>query len=96
MNSLYGKMCEKGHHRGWVYHESQIKGFTQENPKYPCILSGAFITYRARLCLLEKIKDVLDAGYDFLYADTDSVIYGCPRTDDAELIFGKDSGNLGE
>lgn len=96
MNSLYGKLCEKGHHKSYVYIEGKINEYNTPNPKYPCILTGSFITYRARLNLLQQIKAVLDAGYDFLYADTDSVIYGCPITDAAEKIFGKDNGNLGE
>lgn len=96
MNSLYGKLCEKGHHQGTVYFHSKSTNFAHETFKYPCILTGAYITYRARLCLLEKIKKVVDSGYDFLYADTDSVIYGCPVTDEPALIFGEDTGKLGE
>lgn len=96
MNSLYGKLCEKGHHTGVVYHESKYTRYKQDDGIFPCILSGSFITYRGRLSLMKKIKAVVEAGYDFLYADTDSVILGCPKDADMTKIFGEDKGNLGE
>lgn len=96
MNALYGKMCEGGHHTGIVYYESKYTKFKHDELSYPCILTGSFITYRGRLSLLQKIKAILDAGHDFLYADTDSVILGCPKDVDMTKIFGVDNGNLGE
>lgn len=96
MNSLYGKMCESGHQTGIVYYESRYKKYTNEHLDHPCILTGSFITYRGRLSLLEKIKAILDAGHDFLYADTDSVVLGCAKDADMTSIFGVDKGNLGE
>lgn len=96
MNALYGKLCEKGHHTGIVYHESRFTKFKKDDEYYPCILTGSFITYRSRLELLHKIKASLQAGCDFLYADTDSVIIGCPKDLDYTTIFGTNNGNLGE
>lgn len=96
MNSLYGKMCEKGHHTSVVYYQSKYTKFKQDNAKLPCILTGSFITYRGRLSLLQKIKAVIEAGHDFLYADTDSVVLGCHKDADMTPIFGTDQGNLGE
>lgn len=96
LNSLYGKMCERGYHVNIVYND--LKFETYDNPKkiYPCILTGSFITYRARLKLLSTIKKVLDAGHDFLYADTDSITLGCKEGSDLKPIFGEDNKNLGE
>lgn len=95
MNSLYGKMCEKGHHTNVVYNQTKYEVFTNEKKVYPCILTGSFITYRARLTLLRKIKETIESGYDFLYADTDSIIMGCPVDADTTPIFGEDDGLIG-
>lgn len=95
MNSLYGKMCEKGYHVNVVYNDLKFNTYKSKDRKHPCILTGSFITYRARLTLLKKIKKVLDSGYDFLYADTDSIIMGCGVDDDLTSIFGKDDGRIG-
>lgn len=96
LNSLYGKMCERGYHINIVFND--LKFETYDNPKkiYPCILTGSFITYRARLKLLSTIKKVLDAGHDFLYADTDSITLACRKGSDLKPIFGEDNKNLGE
>lgn len=96
MNALYGKLCEKGHHLGIVYHECQYKEYVNDDLYYPCILTGSFITYRGRLSLVKKIKKVIEAGYNFLYADTDSVIFGCPKDANLEEIFGIDDGDIGQ
>lgn len=96
MNSLYGKMCEKGHHTNVVFNELKYETFLNEEKIYPCILTGSFITYRARLTLLRKIRECIDAGYEFLYADTDSIMIGCSKDDDPEDVFGRDSGLIGE
>lgn len=96
LNSMYGKMCEKGYHANVVFYDSRYETFENENKVYPCILTGSFITYRARLKLLNAIKKVVDAGYDFLYADTDSITLGCPKNSDLTPIFGSNSTSLGE
>lgn len=64
MNSLYGKMCEKAHHTGCIYHEGEFKNFISDSSinNYPCILTGSYIIYRARLELLNKIKAVREQG----------------------------------
>lgn len=96
MNSLYGKMCEQGHLIGCVFNEGEYRKYESDREYYPCILTGSYITYMGRLNLLNKIKLVIEAGYDFLYADTDSVVLGCPKDADLTPIFGVDRGNLGE
>lgn len=96
MNALYGKLCEKGHLISCVYSGGEYHKYEEEAEYYPCILTGSFITYMGRLSLLNKIKSVLDAGHEFLYCDTDSVILACPKDVDLTSIFGVDRGNLGE
>lgn len=96
MNSLYGKMCEKGRLIECVYAMGEYHEFENEEEYYPCILTASYITYKSRLCLLEKIKAVIESGYDFLYADTDSVVLGCPKEADLTPIFGVNEGKLGQ
>lgn len=96
LNSLYGKLCERGYHVNIVFNDLKYDTYDNPNKIYPCILTGSFITYRARLKLLSTIKRVLDAGHDFLYADTDSITLGCKRGTNLTPIFGTDNKNLGE
>lgn len=96
MNSLYGKMCERGYHVNKVYNELRFEIFENTEKNYPCILTGSYITSKSRLKLLTKIREIIDAGYDFLYADTDSVIFGAPKKADLGKIFPDDQGKLGE
>lgn len=95
LNSLYGKMCEKGYHVNTVYYDLKYEIYPNPKKKYPCILTGSFITYRARLKLLKTIKQVVESGHDFLYADTDSITLGCDRDADLTPIFGEKSPKLG-
>lgn len=95
MNSLYGKMCEKGHHVNTVYYDLKYEIYPNPKKKYPCILTGSFITYRARLKLLKTIKQVVESGHDFLYADTDSITLGLDKGADITSIFGEKTKKLG-
>lgn len=99
LNSLYGKFCEKPFHNRCFY--SNLSDFKYvrypvDNPKYCSILSGAYIIYEARLKLLEKIIKCVEQGWKVLYADTDSVIFACPKTADHTSVFGTDEGWLGQ
>lgn len=74
MNSLYGKMGEKYHE---FYDEiSNINPKIERksnSPKYPCILSGSYVTAKARLILMTSAISEVSAGNEFLYCDTDSL-----------------------
>lgn len=99
LNSLYGKFCEKPHHNRCFY--SNLSDFKYvrypiDNPKYRSILSGAYIIYEARLKLLDKIIKCVEQGWKVLYADTDSVIFVCPKSADHTIVFGTDEGWLGQ
>lgn len=95
LNSIYGKMCEKGYHVNTVYYDLKYEIYQNPWKKYPCILTGSFITYRARLKLLSTILKTLEAGHDFLYADTDSITLGCDKDADLTTIFGEKTKKLG-
>lgn len=99
LNSLYGKFCEKPHHTQCFYSNLtnwQYIRYPVENPVYRSILSGAYITSIGRLKLIDKIIQCAKQGWKVLYADTDSVIFVCPKTADHTPIFGTDNGWLGE
>lgn len=99
LNSIYGKFCEKPHHTQCFY--SNVNGFkfqryAVDNPVYRCILSGAYITYQGRLKVIEKIIQCSKEGWKVLYADTDSVIFACPKSTDHTKVFGTNDGWLGQ
>lgn len=99
LNSLYGKFCEKPHHTQCFYSNVSDYKFIRypvNAPVYRTILSGCYITYTARLKLIEKIIECRKRGWTVLYSDTDSVIFACPKSADHTSIFGIDEGWLGQ
>lgn len=99
LNSTYGKFCERPHHTQCFYSnltDNKYLRYPLENPVYRTILTGCYIIYRSRLLLLEKIIQCAKQGWTVLYADTDSVIFVCPKNADHTPIFGTDEGWLGQ
>jgi DNA polymerase elongation subunit (family B) len=71
MNSLYGK-------------------FGQRNGDYPsnhtCFLWASTITSRARLTLTKYLHELIKAGYDLLYCDTDSIFIEIDNIEDIKNV----------
>lgn len=61
------------------------------------MLSGIYIALRGRFILYQKIKKVLEKGFIFLYADTDSVKFAYPahRAHEIDEVFGELREGLG-
>lgn len=98
MNSLYGKMCEKSYLSNIVYFDGKFNKILDENAVYRCSLTGAFIALKGRVMLYKQIKKVIEHGFKFLYADTDSVMFAYPKKEENKLndIFGFNTGKLGQ
>lgn len=97
MNALYGKLCEGTYEvKTWYTHE----GFNHaivDNVKRCNMLAGVYIALRGRYILYKKIKGVLERGFKFLYADTDSVKFAHPPGSEhaIEEVFGLRTDELG-
>lgn len=98
MNSLYGKFCEDSYLKISYRDKVGYYDYEDENAKYYNQLTGIYIADIGRLKIYEKIRLVIEAGFKFLYSDTDSVKFAYPteKIDVVNTIFDEESEIIGD